>query len=72
MTVAVQGTVGDKDRLRSVELLGKEVLPAVRTFGKQQELFGPFDRTPGSVKLAPGTKRAPVVDRAALAKLNLP
>ena len=69
---AVQGTVGDKDRLRSVELLGKEVLPAVRAFGKQQELFGPFDRTPGSVKLAPGTKRAPVVDRAALAKLNLP
>jgi alkanesulfonate monooxygenase SsuD/methylene tetrahydromethanopterin reductase-like flavin-dependent oxidoreductase (luciferase family) len=69
---AVQGTVGDKDRLRSVELLGKEVLPAVRAFGKQQELFGPFDRVPGSVKLAPGTKRAPVVDRAALAKLNLP
>ena len=69
---AVQGTVSDKDRLRSVELLGKEVLPAIRTFGKEQGLFGPFDRTPGSVKLAPGTKRAPVVDRAALAKLNLP
>jgi alkanesulfonate monooxygenase SsuD/methylene tetrahydromethanopterin reductase-like flavin-dependent oxidoreductase (luciferase family) len=69
---AVQGTVSDKDRLRSVELLGKEVLPAIRAFGKQQELFGPFDRTPGSVKLAPGTKRAPVVDRVALAKLNLP
>lgn len=69
---AVQGNVSDKDRLRSVELLGKEVLPAVRAFGKQQELFGPFDRACGSVKLAPGTKRAPVVDRVALAKLNLP
>ena len=69
---AVQGNVSDKDRLRSVELLGKEVLPAIRRFGKQQELFGPFDRTPGSVKLASGTKRAPVVDREALAKLNLP
>ncbi|MBK8133063.1 MAG: LLM class flavin-dependent oxidoreductase [Gammaproteobacteria bacterium] len=69
---AVQGTVGDKDRLRSVELLGKEVLPAVRAFGKQQDLQGPFDRKPGSVKLAPGTKRLPVVDRAALAALNLP
>jgi len=69
---AVQGNVSDKDRLRSVELLGKEVLPAVRAFGKQEELFGPFDRACGSVKLAPGTKRAPVVDRAALAKLNLP
>jgi len=69
---AVQGNVSDKDRLRSVELLGKEVLPAVRAFGKQQDLQGPFDRFPGSVKLAPGTKRSPVVDRAALAALNLP
>jgi alkanesulfonate monooxygenase SsuD/methylene tetrahydromethanopterin reductase-like flavin-dependent oxidoreductase (luciferase family) len=69
---AVQGNVSDKDRLRSVELLGKEVLPKIREFGKQQELTGPFDRTPGSVKLASGTKRAPVVDREALARLNLP
>lgn len=69
---AVQGNVSDKDRLRSVELLGKEVLPDVRKFADENELFGPFDRTPGSVKLAPGTKRAPVVDREALAKLNLP
>ncbi len=69
---AVQGNVSDKDRLRSVELLGKEVLPDVRKFADEIGLFGPFDRTPGSVKLAPGTKRAPVVDREALAKLNLP
>ena len=69
---AVQGNVSDKDRLRSVELLGKEVLPDVRKFADDIGLFGPFDRTPGSVKLAPGTKRAPVVDREALAKLNLP
>ena len=68
---AVQGSVSDKDRLRSVELLGKEVLPDVRKFADEIGLFGPFDRTPGSVKLAPGTKRAPVVDREALAKLNL-
>ena len=69
---AVQGNVSDKDRLRSVELLGKEVLPDVRKFADEIGLFGPFDRQPGSVKLAPGTKRAPVVDREALAKLNLP
>jgi len=69
---AVQGNVSDKDRLRSVELLGKEVLPVVRKHADEIGLFGPFDRTPGSVKLAPGTKRAPVVDREALAKLNLP
>lgn len=69
---AVQGNVSDKDRLRSVELLGKEVLPGVRKFADEIGLFGPFDRTPGSVKLAPGTKRAPVVDREALVKLNLP
>ncbi|MBQ0720432.1 MAG: LLM class flavin-dependent oxidoreductase [Gammaproteobacteria bacterium] len=68
---AVQGNVSDKDRLRSVELLGKEVLPDIRKFADEIGLFGPFDRTPGSVKLAPGTKRAPVVDREALAKLNL-
>ena len=68
---AVQGSVSDKDRLRSVELLGKEILPDVRKFADEIGLFGPFDRTPGSVKLAPGTKRAPVVDREALAKLNL-
>ena len=36
---AVQGNVSDKDRLRSVELLGKEVLPKIREFGKKQELF---------------------------------
>ena len=30
-----------------------------------------FERTPGSVRLAAGTKRAPVVDRAALASLGL-
>jgi len=69
---AVQGNVSDKDRLRSVELLGKEVLPDIRKFADEIGLFGPFDRTPGSVKLAPGTKRAPVCDREALAKLNLP
>ncbi len=69
---AVQGNVSDKDRLRSVELLGKEVLPDIRKFADEIGLSGPFDRTPGSVKLAPGTKRAPVVDREALTKLNLP
>jgi len=69
---AVQGNVSDKDRLRSVELLGKEVLPDIRKFADEIGLCGPFERTPGSVKLAPGTKRAPVVDREALAKLNLP
>ncbi len=68
---AVQGNVSDKDRLRSVELLGKEVLPDIRKFADEIGLFGPFDRTPGSVKLAPGTKRAPVVDREALAALKL-
>jgi hypothetical protein len=35
-------------------------------------LQGPVGGAPGSVKLAPGTKRLPVVDRAALAALNLP
>lgn len=69
---AVQGNVSDADRMNSVKLLGEQVLPKVREFADKLELFGPFDRKPGSVKLAPGTKRAPVVDRDALTKLNLP
>lgn len=69
---AVQGNVGDADRMNSVKLLGEQVLPAVREFAAKQELTGPFDQVPGQRKLAPGTKRDPVVNREALEKLNLP
>ncbi len=69
---AIQGNVSDQDRLRSVELLGKEVLPELRRFAREIDLPGPFERTPGSVSLAAGSKRAAVCDRAALEKLGLP
>lgn len=69
---AVQGNVSDADRMNSVKLLGEQVLPAVREFADKQELTGPFDQVPGQRKLAPGTKRDPVVNREALEALNLP
>jgi alkanesulfonate monooxygenase SsuD/methylene tetrahydromethanopterin reductase-like flavin-dependent oxidoreductase (luciferase family) len=41
-----------KDRRRCVELLGKEVVPALKDIGKELGLEDPFSRTPGSVKIS--------------------
>lgn len=62
----VQGQVSNTDRLRSMELIAKEVIPAMRSHAKELGLTDPFERFPGSVKLQPGAKRAPVVDRTLL------
>ena len=67
----VQGVCSDEDRLRCVELLGKEVLPVLREYADSIGLTDSFEREPGSVKLAPGTKRAPVVDRSGMEGLGL-
>jgi hypothetical protein len=40
-----------KDRRRCVELLGKEVVPALKDIGRELGLEDPFSRTPGSVKI---------------------
>jgi alkanesulfonate monooxygenase SsuD/methylene tetrahydromethanopterin reductase-like flavin-dependent oxidoreductase (luciferase family) len=61
---AVQGPVGDRDRLRSVELMATEIVPELRAHAERLGLPSPFDRTPGTVKLRPGEQRAPVVDRS--------
>ncbi len=53
----LDGPVGFKDRKRCLELLGKEVMPAMREIGKELGLADPFERKPGSVALASG--RAP-------------
>ena len=66
----IQGPVGNEDRLRSMELMGKYVVPALREYAKELELPDPFERTPGSVKLRAGEKRLPVVDRGPLAKMG--
>ena len=52
----LDGPVGMKDRMRCLELLGKEVMPAVRSIGKELGLVDPFQRRPGSVPLASGRK----------------
>jgi alkanesulfonate monooxygenase SsuD/methylene tetrahydromethanopterin reductase-like flavin-dependent oxidoreductase (luciferase family) len=52
-----------KDRRRCVELLGKEVVPALKEIGKELGLEDPFSRTPGSVKLS---GKAEMVGRADL------
>ena len=69
--LSIQGPVGDDDRRTSMRLFAEEVIPALKEHAKEIDLPDPFERTPGSVKLAPGTKRAPVVDRESLKQLGL-
>ena len=57
--------------MRSVELLGKEVMPALREHAREIGLVDPFEREPGSVPLASGSKPAPVVDRGPLEAMGL-
>jgi hypothetical protein len=54
-----------------MRLFAQEVIPALKAHAKEIELFDPFERKPGGVKLAPGTRRAPVVDRERLKELSL-
>ena len=67
----VQGPVKNEDRLRSLELMGKHVVPALRAYARELDLRGPYERQPGSVKLRAGEKRLPVVDLDALKALGL-
>ena len=67
--LSIQGPVGDDDRRTSMRLFAQEVIPALKDYAKEIDLPDPFQRTPGSVKLTPGTRRAPVVDRGPLAAL---
>ncbi len=68
---SVQGPVSNEDRLTSVRLLAQEVMPALKEYAKEIDLVDPFTRRPGSVKLQPGTKRLPVVDRTPLKDLSM-
>jgi len=57
-----------EDRLRCLELLNRDVIPALREYGKTLGLVDPFHRPPGS-KLLRGGKPEPVSNPAALAAL---
>jgi len=64
----LDGPVPFKDRKRCLELLNRDVIPALRDHGKKLGLVDPFQRAPGSVPLR-GGKPEPVSNPAALAEL---
>jgi alkanesulfonate monooxygenase SsuD/methylene tetrahydromethanopterin reductase-like flavin-dependent oxidoreductase (luciferase family) len=64
------GNVSDEDRRRSIRLIGEKVLPELRPEAERLGLTDMFQRAPGSVPLAPGQQRAPIVDRAAIAEYD--
>jgi len=67
----MQGAYSDADRNRSIELLGKELLPGPSEYANQISLTDSLQREPGSVKSPSGTKRTPVVDRSVMDDLGL-
>jgi alkanesulfonate monooxygenase SsuD/methylene tetrahydromethanopterin reductase-like flavin-dependent oxidoreductase (luciferase family) len=58
---ATQGPVSFQDRMTNIRLLGQEVLPAVREYGKELGLLDPFERDPGARPYIAGTQREPLV-----------
>jgi len=61
--LSIQGPIADEARRTSMRLFAEEVMPELRAHAKALGLFDPFERKPGTVRLAEGTKRAPVVER---------
>ena len=64
----LDGPVPAKDRKRCLELINRDVIPAMREHGKSLGLVSPYERVPGSVPLN-GSEPAPVSDPQALAEL---
>jgi hypothetical protein len=48
----LDGPYSPKDRHRCVELLGKEVLPALKEIGVELKLTDPFEMKPGTRNLS--------------------
>ena len=69
--LSIQGPVGDDARRTSMRLFADEVIPELKAHARKIGLLDPFQRKPGSVDLAAGARRAPVVDRDALKELGL-
>src|SRR6266404_2941742 len=65
----LDGPVGYKDRVKCLEMLGKDVIPAMRDIGKELGLTDPFQRAPGSVKLAAGRQPERVAHPDGLASM---
>lgn len=62
----LEGPVPHKDRLRCLELIDRDIIPAMREHGKRLGLIDPFHCAPG-MKPLNGSAPEPVSDRAALA-----
>jgi alkanesulfonate monooxygenase SsuD/methylene tetrahydromethanopterin reductase-like flavin-dependent oxidoreductase (luciferase family) len=61
-----EGPVPHEKTMRMMTLMGEEVLPALRAFGKEFELEDAFEREPGSRPLPPSGKWTSIVkDQAA-------
>jgi hypothetical protein len=42
------GAMSHEDQMRSLRLMGEEIIPAVREMGKELELFSPFEVDPAT------------------------
>jgi alkanesulfonate monooxygenase SsuD/methylene tetrahydromethanopterin reductase-like flavin-dependent oxidoreductase (luciferase family) len=62
----LDGPVSAGDRKRCLELLNRDVIPALREHGKKLGLVSPFERAPGSVPLVRETGYATVSNPGAL------
>jgi len=62
----LDGPVSAGDRKRCLELLNRDVIPALREHGKKLGLVSPFERAPGSVALVRETGYATVSNPGAL------
>ena len=62
----LDGPVPAKDRMRCLELLNRDVIPAMREYGKTLGLVDPFKRAPGSRLLRAGVAPEPVSNADAL------
>lgn len=59
------GAMTHEDQMRSLRLMGQEVIPAVREMGKELELFSPFEMNPHTGEPMPETTTAPAATAAA-------
>ncbi len=62
-----EGPVPHAKTMRMMELMGKEVLPVLREFGKEFDLEDAFEREPGSRRLGAGGSWTPLVNTQAAA-----
>ena len=62
----LEGPVPHKDRLRCLELINRDIIPAMREHGARLGLIDPFHCTPG-MKPLNSSAPEPVSDRTALA-----